>query len=582
MNHIATQTHFDIIEHEADLCVVGGGIAGLCAAVAAARNGSRVILMQDRAVLGGNASSEVRMWICGARGPDHKEAGILEEIMLDNTCRNPSLNYPIWDTVLYEKARFQPGLTLLLSCSCNDVTMDGDRIASVRGWQLNTQTWHVVKARYFADCSGDSALRISGAEFRWGRESRHEFGESHAPAVADRKTMGNSILIQLREIPAGQHRPFIPPAWAIQYDESNLPNRPLQPEGHNFWWLEVGGAGDTIADTETNRDELLKIACGIWAYIKNHPDGRGHRWELEWIGSLPGKRENVRYVGDHILTQNDILAGGPFEDIVAYGGWPMDDHHPDAIHHPGQPTIFHKAPSPYGIPYRSLYSRNIGNLFFAGRNISATHIALSSTRVMGTCALLGQAAGTAAAVAARYGVSPRGVYERHLRELQERLMDDDSWLPGRKRPIPEICQEAQLFASAGDAEPLRNGIDRTLGQEDNGWWAPPGESVTYYFGSPTKLNTVRLLFDSDLRNLKRMPCSYPLGGHDMKIPGMMTRAFDLEILDSAGQWQVARRVTENHQRLVKIPLEVKTAGLRFTPRASWGGERVHLFGFDAR
>lgn len=149
------QTRFDIIEHEADLCVVGGGIAGLCTAVAAARNGSRVILMQDRAVLGGNASSEIRMWICGARGPDDKEAGILEEIMLDNYYRNPSLNYPVWDTVLYEKARFQPGLTLLMSCTCNDVVMDGDRIASIRGWQLNTQTWHVIKARYFADCSGD-------------------------------------------------------------------------------------------------------------------------------------------------------------------------------------------------------------------------------------------------------------------------------------------------------------------------------------------------------------------------------------------------------------------------------------------
>ena len=128
----------------------------------------------------------------------------------------------------------------------------------------------------------------------------------------------------------------------------------------------MGGTGDTIADTETNRDELLKIGYGVWAYIKNHPDGRGRRWELEWIGALPGKRENVRYVGDHILTQNDVLAGGRFDDIVAYGGWPMDDHHPDAIHYPGEPTIFHKAPSPYGIPYRGLYSRNIGNLFFAG------------------------------------------------------------------------------------------------------------------------------------------------------------------------------------------------------------------------
>lgn len=240
----------------------------------------------------------------------------------------------------------------------------------------------MVKARFFADCSGDSVLRVSGAEHRWGRESRHEFGESHAPEAADRKTMGNSILIQLREIPEETHRPFLPPSWANRYDESSLPKRPLRPEGRNFWWLEVGGTGDTIADTESNRDELLKIAFGLWAHIENHPDGRGRRWELEWIGALPGKRENVRYVGDHILTQNDIEAGGPFDDIVAYGGWSMDDHSPAGIHYLGEPTIFHPEPSPYGIPYRSLYSRNTVNLFLAGRNISATHMALSSTRGM--------------------------------------------------------------------------------------------------------------------------------------------------------------------------------------------------------
>ena len=169
--------------------------------------------------------------------------------------------------------------------------------------------------------------------------------------------------------------------------------------GENFWWLEIGGLGDTIKDSEAQRDELLKMAYGVWDFIKNHPDGRGRRWELEWIGMLPGKRENVRYVGDHILTQNDILAEGRFDDMVAYGGWPMDDHPSEAFHYKGEPTVFHRAPSPYGIPYRCLYSRNIANLFFAGRNISASHMAISSTRVMGTCAIMGQAVGTAAALA---------------------------------------------------------------------------------------------------------------------------------------------------------------------------------------
>ncbi|HEY9075386.1 MAG TPA: FAD-dependent oxidoreductase [Anaerolineaceae bacterium] len=575
------RTKFDIVEHEVDLCIVGGGLAGLCAAVAAARHGAKVMLMQDRPVLGGNASSEIRMWVLGARGVDNRETGILEEIFLDNYFHNEGLKYPIWDHVLYSKAISQPGLELLLNTTCNSLEMDGSRIASVRGWQLTTQTWHVVRAKYFADCSGDSVLRISGAEYRWGREARSEFNESIAPLTADRQTMGNSILLQLREVDT--HVPFVPPAWAYKLTEADLPHRPLKPEGNNFWWIEIGGVGNTIADTEIRRDELLKYAYGIWDLIKNHPDGRGHRWELEWIGSLPGKRENVRYVGDHILTQNDIEAEGKFDDMVAYGGWTMDDHPPAAIRHSGEPTIFHPAPSPYGIPYRSLYSRNIENLFFAGRNISTTHMALSSTRVMSTCSILGQAMGTAAALAVRYACSPRQIYESHIRELQETLLDDDCYLPWHTRPIPEIALKAQLSASTGDPAPLRSGIDRSLNQADHGWWGSPGvDWVEYRFSVPQKLSLARFTFDSNLREVKKMPCNYPSKGNHVRIPPMMTRDFDLEALDSGGKWQVIQQVRGSYQRLVRIPLNIETTAVRFVPKASWGGDRVHVFGFDVR
>jgi hypothetical protein len=178
--------------------------------------------------------------------------------------------------------------------------------------------------------------------------------------------------------------------------------------------MELGGNRDSIRDTEILRDELIKISFGTWDFIKNSGHFESENLELEWVGFLPGKRESRRYVGDHILNQNDVENEGRFEDIVAYGGWTMDDHHPDGFRYKGQPTIFHPAPSPYGIPYRSLYSKNISNLFFAGRNISATHAALSSTRVMATCAIMGQAVGTAAAIAVRDDLSPRGVYEERL------------------------------------------------------------------------------------------------------------------------------------------------------------------------
>ena len=362
--------------HQADLCVVGGGLAGMCTAISAARHGVRVLLMQDRPVLGGNASSEMRMWICGAHGENNRETGILEEIELENRYRNPNTSFSIWDSILYEKVKYQENITLLLNCTCNDVTMDENRIRSVRGWQMTTQTWHTVEAGLFADCSGDSILApLTGAEYRMGREAAGEFQEDIEPEQADRKTMGMSCLIQARE--TNRHQEYIPPAWAYSYptDEA-LPCRSHDVKTSNFWWIELGGDRDCIDDTEEMRDELLKIAFGVWDHVKNHGDHGAENWALDWVGFLPGKRESRRYVGDHILTQNDVRAEGRFPDLVAYGGWTMDDHNPAGFRYPGYPTIYHPAPSPFGIPYRCLFSRNTANLFFAGRNISVTHAAL--------------------------------------------------------------------------------------------------------------------------------------------------------------------------------------------------------------
>lgn len=580
--------------HEVDFCVVGGGMAGLCAAVAAARHGARVALMQDRPVLGGNASSEVRMWICGAHGDNHRETGIVEEIELENNYRNPTSNFSVWDSVVYETARFAPNLTLLLNCSCTAAGMDGRRIAWVKGWQTTAETWHTVRARFFADCSGDSILApLTGAECRRGREARAEFNEDIEPEQADDRTMGMSCLFQVRETPAP--KPFIPPSWANVYaTDADLPNR-----GHgftglsNFWWLELGGEADSIHDTEALRDELLKVAFGVWDHIKNRGNHGADNWELEWVGFLPGKRESRRYLGDHVLTQNDIRAEGRFDDLVAYGGWSMDDHHPGGLRWPGPPTIFHPAPSPYGIPYRSLYSRNVENLFFAGRNSSCTHAAMSSTRVMATCAICGQAVGTAASLAARYDTSPRGIYNDHLRELQQALLDDDCYLPWHAREIPALSRSAALTASAGNPEPLRNGVDRPVGGEGNAWSGEPGRSwVQYRFEQPERLRLARLVFDSDLNRKGKGACAkhveknclanYPLNQPPRTVPETLVRAFRLEALDGQGQWQAVFETAGNHQRLVKVPLDVETRALRLVPLSTWGAPTARLFAFDVR
>ncbi len=569
------------ITHKVDFCVVGGGLSGMAAAMTAARHGVKVALMQDRPVLGGNASSEVRMWICGAHGLNNRETGIVEEIELENRYRNPLRNYSLWDSVLYEKVRFEPNITLILNCSCNQAEMDGDRIVSIKGWQTTAETWHTVEADLFADCSGDSILvPLTGAAYRVGREARAEFDEDIEPEKADRKTMGMSCLIQARETDRPQT--FTPPAWANVYETcEDLPYRGHDILKTNYWWIELGGEQDSIHDTEDIRDELLKVAFGVWDHIKNRGDHGADNWVLDWVGFLPGKRESRRYEGDVIVTQNDVRAEGKFDDLVAYGGWTMDDHHPGGMAWPGKPTIFHPAPSPFGIPYRSLYSRNVKNLFCAGRNISVTHAAMSATRVMATCAVLGQAVGTAASIAVREGVTPRGVYEAYVDELQQTLMDDDCYLPWQVRQVPELTQSAGLTASEGDPEPLRNGLDRPTDDADNGWTGGLCSWVEYRFDTPSRVKQLRFTFDSDLnRRDKNSVAAYPLDMPTVAPPAPLVRAFRIEALDEAGQWSTVARVDDNYQRLVRVPVDVTTRAIRFIPETTWGADAAHVFAWD--
>jgi hypothetical protein len=569
------------VHHQVEFCVVGGGMAGLCAAVAAARHGVKTALVHDRPVLGGNASSEIRMHVCGAHGKNNRETGLLEEIELTNINRNACHSYSIWDSVLYEKAIGEPNLLLLLNSTCREVKKDREVIRSINAWQLTTETEITVEADLFADCSGDGILgAMAGAEFRVGREARAEFNEDIEPETADQKTMGMSCLIQVRETTKPQV--FVPPSWARVFKtDADLPCRGHDFRGTNFWWIELGGENDSIHDTEILRDELLEIAFGVWDHVKNQGDHGAANWVLEWVGFLPGKRESRRFAGDHILTQNDVRAEGRFDDLVGYGGWSMDDHHPAGLRYPGKPTIFHPAPSPYGIPYRCLYSKNVSNLFFAGRNISATHAAMSSTRVMSTCAVLGQAVGTAASIAVRRKALPREVYLKYISELKQMLMEDDAYLPWNKREMPELTKSALLRASEGDPEPLRNGIDRPVGDNDNGWTCAPGGWLEYSFEKKTIVSRIRMVFDSNLdRRERNMPSAYPLNLKNKQIPETMVRAFHVEAEMDRGRWVTIYSTSANFQRLVRLPVSVDALGIRVVLDATWGSENVHMFAFD--
>lgn len=558
------------LNYSVDLCVVGGGMAGVCAAIAAARHGAKVVLIQDRPVLGGNASSEVRMMIAGAHGKDNREAGILEEIECENYYVNTGIKYSVWDTVIIGKVMAEKNITLLLNTACFDAEMDGKRIKSVKAWQSNAETFHIVEAKYFADCSGDSILApLTGAEFRYGREAKDEFGESIAPDKADKYTMGMSCIMQARE--TDSPKPFVKPEWAYTYKtDDDFPFRDHDDLAkNNYWWIELGGTGDCLHGVNDYQEELLKICYGVWDHIKNQQDHGADNWELEWIGILPGKRESRRYVGRYIITENDVRAEGKFHDVVAYGGWTMDDHFPEGFYYDkGTSTIWHPAPSPWGIPFRALYAKDIENLLFAGRNVSVTHVALSSIRVMATCALMGQAIGTAAAQLVEDGSTPDTI---DIKKLQATLMDDDCYLPGFKREPKEPTRVAKFTH-----EVLRDGVDR-----GDGHFAvfAPGEYSEYTFDRPTEVKGARFIFDSNLnREGWHMPKNFLLNETKYKPEPAMTRDFDLTLTLEDGSKRVIE-VRNNRTRLCRVAIDEKVKAVRFTLVKAFG-ERANVFSFE--
>ena len=593
----------------ADLCVVGGGMAGICAAIAAARNGAKTVLMQERPVLGGNASSEIRMWVCGAHGENNRETGIVEEIALENLRRNPTKNFHIWDTVLYDFVLREKNITLLLNCTCMDAEVeecelpDGRdrRILSVTGYQMTTQRFIKVEANFYADCSGDSILApLTGAEYREGREGKDDFSEPTYVETADNLHMGMSCLIQGRET----DRPvaFTPPPVALRLTDEDFRHR--SPRMHssyeNFWDLELGGNRDAIGDTEEVAEELRALAMGTWDYVKNSGNYDTDNWELEFFGFLPGKRESRRMVGEYTVTANDLLENTPFPDAVAFGGWPIDDHYPDGFYHKGHPTTNILPPRPYAVPYRALYSKNVENLFFAGRNISMTHFAMSSMRVMATCALMGQAVGTAAALATRHRLTPHEVYVHRLSDLQTSLMDADCFLPALPRPVGEMCRRTALVNSDGAPIPhgdtLKNGQDRPnihYGTTVCGLDLPNGQAVEYRFPAPMAVESVHLTFDSDL-NRTTLPgdkceqdhatrANIRLDSPQFHLPLTLCKAFRLEA-DTTDGIVTLLDVTHNAARAYHVPVvRNDVTALRLIPLENYGRTaETRVFSFDFR
>jgi len=446
-----------------DVVVVGGGLAGVSAAVAAARLGSDVALITNRPVLGGNSSSEIRVWVVGAtaHGTQRfaRETGIMGELFLENQYRNPQGNAIYWDQVVLDLVRAEPRVHLHLNTDVRTVTTSDDRISSVTGWTMGSEIETEFTAPIFLDCTGDGLIgALAGADFRIGREGRDEHGEPWAPERADSELLGSSIFFSTHD--TGRPERFVPPSIAIDLSATPiLANRAIRTgdNGCNYWWIEWGGELDTVAENERIRDELWGVVYGIWDHIKNSGEFDAETLTLDWVGAIPGKREYRRFVGDHTLTQQDLLEQRTHPDAVAFGGWSIDLHPVEGVYAETAGAQQRYTDGTYDIPFRSLYSANVPNLLFAGRNISASHIAFGSTRVMATCATQGQAAGTAAHLASRHGLTPRQLGGTHIDLLQQTLIRQDAPLIGvPARDDADLARRARVTASSELA-----GIDTT-------------------------------------------------------------------------------------------------------------------------
>lgn len=578
---------------EYDVAVIGGGMAGISAAVSAARNGAKTVLVQDRPVLGGNASSEIRVTVNGVQNLKNKhvverETGIIEELLIENWYHNPQESYPVWDHVLYNYVTRQNNLDLMLNTQALEAVMDGNLIKQAVCWQATSETKYIISAKQFIDCSGDGLLAATaGAEYRTGREGKDEFDESFAPDKPDGWVMGDCIMMITKDM--GRPVPFHAPDYAIPFNHKKAfkdKHRRIKHLKEGFWWIELGSNYDVIADREENRHNLLAHFYGVWDYIKNSGDyPEAENIALDWIGSLPGRRESRRFMGDHILSQKEMLEYYHFNDTVAYGGWSLDEHGPGGIENLDAPaSFFHsRFEKLYEIPYRSLYSRNIKNLSFAGRNASVTHMALSSTRIIGTCSMMGQAAGTGAALCIKKEINPRQLAQYHVDELQENLLRDDSFIPNRPaRDIRDLARRALLSASStvsGDVKLLIDGysrdeVDKIHHWESNGLnaelklnWTKPVDISSIEIKGNTNLQRTMMMHKNPEKNK----------GQVIGVPPELVKNLTCEALVN-DKWVQVADVNNNISRLVKMNFDkITTNAIRLKLKETWGAENVRLY-----
>lgn len=588
------QARYSVKTVKTDVLVAGGGLAGVCAAIASARNGASVVFVQDRSRLGGNSSSEIRMHVCGANHSKAlarwRETGLIEELKLSEAATNPQRSFHIWDLILYDKVVSEPNITLMLDTAIIDASLEGDRIAKAIAISPLMEARYEIEAKFFIDCTGDGKLAAAaGAKYMRGREGRDVYGESLAPEQSDAKTMGNSLMFFAKR--HDQPMPFTPPAWARKFTPEDFKHRSIHSWEYGYWWIEWGGELDTISDNQQIRHELMCILLGVWDYIKNsgqHPDSAN--WALDFVGMIPGKRESRRILGEHVMIQPELERAELYPDRVAYGGWPMDDHPPGGMDSKDlKPATQIYLENPYSIPLRSLYSVNRPNLLMAGRNISASHVAFSSTRVMATCATEGQAAGTAAAYCAKNQCLPKDIVAdpKRIQAFQQVLLRDDQALLGvQNKDEQDLARTARITCShetpEGSAQQIIDGWNRDIGDGKTHQWQAEmsrGEPwIQLEWDTPQRLQMVQITFDSGLN--RRLFLSGEDSVYFSQTRGIqpeLAASYTLEVRADS-EWKTIAQNDANYLRMVRHcfePVEAKTLRLRI--RRTHGDPLARVF-----
>ena len=597
-----------------DVLVAGGGISGVVCALSAARNGAQVILCQDRPLLGGNASSEVRMHVVGANSGrpcsdlklEPRESGIVEEIRLENSMRNAQRSPSMFDFILYQKCREEENITLMLNTSVAGVEKEGSRITCVEALRLSTEDRFEITAEIYVDCTGDSTLATAaGAACFEGREDKELFGESLAQDEADHKGLGSTLLFMARK--HDKPMPFKPPAWARKFTEDDFKLRPHATGGvdygleYGFWWIEWGGQFDTIRQNEMIRDELLAIVMGIWDHIKNDGDHDAEYWALDWFGAVPGKRESRRLIGHHVLNEGDVMQSRAHADAIAYGGWPIDLHPPEGVDRPEEsPCVQHPVPWIFDIPLGCCIARDLDNLMFAGRNLSATHVAFASTRVMATCGVVGEGVGVTAAKAALSGMTPNQIREnpQAMAEVQSQLLKQDAFLIGKRlKDENDLALRATITASSETAEgPATNvvsGLNRAMHEErgvtadrviegTHRWISEAKDKAPWIvlrWAEPVPLKRIELVFDTGLHRQLTLTQSDAYRAKMCWGSGQPEAVKHYEVqLEADGEWATVASEDQQWQRRASHSLKDSNAcsAVRIRVRETWGGESARI------